>query len=614
MVVFMGHVVEPEDIYRSLGASGPDTAVSVILKLRGETCDIDCLYCYEKRKEKPGGARIAPGDIGRLAQLFRQRPLAIELHGGEPLTLGKPAMREILLALAAQPKVCRVSMQTNGIQLDDEWLDIFAELVPDLYLGISLDGDAEGNNWRVGYDGQPTHGHVERALELLARRAKKVGIISAVTPLIVDRPAAIIDYFANFAAVNAISFVPVFDAGVRQATAVPSARIPASRMLQQASIQSTGGADWATTPAEYAEFVLRATHRWIERGHFRLIKLEPAVSTIRRLKGQGTSFCHFSDLKCDHVFTLYPKDRLGSCDELPWPQAALIPLGTAHDEAALVQAQKRSPLLAKGRLLMSKCSSCSYQQTCGGGCVATRLRAEGTDSDAEYCDYRMRLIDGIAGLLASPSKAPVCRKVKWYQRQPNTMRDVAGFLQQWNEGAVPQVPSRLATSTYGNINTIGAAGIHEADDLTPTSPQWRECIEPGIWPLVDVITRQWGAVTYDSCEGHDYPELDIERSFPRVGLIPRSSNENGALAAALCRVVASTAATLPSAVSVHIERADLNCETTMRQFPVLDLSIRPATGTNLAEYNTQVISATKVLSEALSGQDPRSNDDCACSD
>ena len=32
--------------------------MSVILKLRGETCDIDCLYCYEKRKEAPGGARI----------------------------------------------------------------------------------------------------------------------------------------------------------------------------------------------------------------------------------------------------------------------------------------------------------------------------------------------------------------------------------------------------------------------------------------------------------------------------------------------------------------------------------------------------------------------------
>ncbi|MFD5030020.1 HEXXH motif-containing putative peptide modification protein [Streptomyces sp. NPDC058405] len=44
-------------LYLGLDAKDTDSPVSVILKLRGETCDIDCLYCYEKRKEAPGGAR-----------------------------------------------------------------------------------------------------------------------------------------------------------------------------------------------------------------------------------------------------------------------------------------------------------------------------------------------------------------------------------------------------------------------------------------------------------------------------------------------------------------------------------------------------------------------------
>src|SRR5699024_5960366 len=41
-------------LYSDLDEEDTKSAVSVILKLRGETCDIDCLYCYEKRKEAPG--------------------------------------------------------------------------------------------------------------------------------------------------------------------------------------------------------------------------------------------------------------------------------------------------------------------------------------------------------------------------------------------------------------------------------------------------------------------------------------------------------------------------------------------------------------------------------
>lgn len=63
-----------EQLYRSLDSDDTDTAVSVIVKVRGETCDIDCLYCYEKRKETPGGARVSAAQIGRLAALFRGRP------------------------------------------------------------------------------------------------------------------------------------------------------------------------------------------------------------------------------------------------------------------------------------------------------------------------------------------------------------------------------------------------------------------------------------------------------------------------------------------------------------------------------------------------------------
>ncbi|MGO4636117.1 SPASM domain-containing protein [Streptomyces sp. 2RAF24] len=100
------------------------------------------------------------------------------------------------------------------------------------------------------------------------------------------------------------------------------------------------------------------------------------MSTIRRLRGLG--------LKCDHVFTLYPDGRLGSCDELPWPQAQLTRLDQPAGEPDIVAAQRRLPLLNQGKDLMGRCIGCSYRSACGGGCIATRWRPDGRH-DSRLC-------------------------------------------------------------------------------------------------------------------------------------------------------------------------------------------------------------------------------------
>lgn len=601
-------------LYRGLDAEDTASAVSVILKLRGDTCDIDCLYCYEKRKEAPGGARIDAGQVRRLAELFRGRPLAVELHGGEPLTAGRDHVADILRELAAQPRVVRVSLQTNGVLLDEQWLDLFDSLCPGLQIGISLDGDARGNAWRVGYDGKPVYPRVANALRLLGSRGRKVGVISAVTPAVLGRAEAVLDHLAGFEAINAVSFVPCFDATVRSATAVAGRRIPASRRLQQAAMSDAAGPDWAIRPDEYAEFVLAATAHWISAGHFNRMKLEPAVSVIRRLRGLGTGFCHFSDMKCDHVFTLYPDGRVGSCDELPWPQARLTLLDESTQEATVVSAQKGSQLLNQGKALMERCVTCDYRAACGGGCVATRWRYDIAGDEDAYCEYRMRMIDGIAALLAQPAHpaGAWCRTARSRPRNPNSMRDVGAFLTRWNKVGSSRPPVRLHTSAHGNINTVGLPGVHEADDLDPAHPQWGEAIEPGVRPLVDVVTRDWKLVTYDSCQGHSYAGLGLRPAERRIGVLPRTATEYAATAAALCRAVTVAAASLPTAVHVTVGRSELTCETTGRATPVLDLALLPASGHDWSAYFDDVDAATSVIAEALRSEQPAASDGCSC--
>jgi uncharacterized protein len=606
---------EVEQLYRSLNPSEIDSAVSVIVKLRGETCDIDCVYCYEKRKESPGGRRIGAGQIGQLTELFGQRPLAVELHGGEPLTLGKPDMRAVLQELAASPTVVRVSMQTNAVALDDEWLDLFEECYPQLKLGISLDGDAPGNAWRIGYDGTPVYPRVVAALELLAARGWKVGIIATVTSALLGRPRAVMDHLAGFTAVNAVKFAPCFDGPVRRPiVGAESRRIPASRVVQRSAVSDQAAPAWSVTTDQFAEFVLEAGARWIKAGYHRRMSLEPIVATIRRLRGLPSGYCHFSDLKCQHVFTLYPDGRFGGCDELDWPAAKLGSLDQLNSPAKLSAAQLASPINQRLRTLMAKCVDCSYRSTCAGGCLATRLRAVEPEQDEEYCAHRMRLVDGVAGLLAAPGQpgAATCRTLRWRPRAVNSMRDIAAFLSRWDDPAANRAPARLQRSAYGNINTVGQPGTHEADDLDPRHPQWNAAIEPGVRPLVDAAVRSWRVITYDSCAGHVYEGLDLTPRIRQFGILPRDRHEYQAVANALCRTAANVVGQLPDAVALVIGRAELQCETAGTHTAVLDVRLEPSGPQNWDDYFAQLDTATSLVAEAMGDTRPQDAQSCPC--
>ncbi len=100
--------------------------------------------------------------VASLIKVMDGRPLSIELHGGEPLLLGKEKIRAILVELRKYSGPVKVSMQTNGILLDESWIDFFEQEWPDIEIGISLDGDPSANSYRVDYQNNPTYLKVEK--------------------------------------------------------------------------------------------------------------------------------------------------------------------------------------------------------------------------------------------------------------------------------------------------------------------------------------------------------------------------------------------------------------------------------------------------------------------
>ena len=105
----MRHTTEQHDpiaqLYRGLDTEDTASAVSVILKLRGDTCDIDCLYCYEKRKEAPGGARIDAGHHLQIANGWGKPPSFVYKLDWDLLATGESRLDGALTVRSSWYKV-----------------------------------------------------------------------------------------------------------------------------------------------------------------------------------------------------------------------------------------------------------------------------------------------------------------------------------------------------------------------------------------------------------------------------------------------------------------------------------------------------------------------------
>jgi radical SAM protein with 4Fe4S-binding SPASM domain len=367
----------------------PGEALTVIAKLPGDVCNINCHYCFERRKPYPGAQFLTPGVLARFLTLAGGRPLALTLHGGEPLLLKPPAMAALLAELRRYDGPLTLGIQTNGLMLDNTWLDFFDREWPGLKIGLSLDGDELANSHRVDHRDRPIFGRVLRTTELLATRGRRVGLIMVVTREALGRAAEIMPRFAELGCVDIVKLASCMDFSVTSKQ-YPT---PSGQTILRLNSTSTGRPGWATTPGEYTEFVEQAIECWRSTGLFRNFLLEPALSALRAVTHRPTEFTEFSDRKEPFIVTLYPDGRIGSSDHFDMPSALLGHVDEIDNLDEVLDFHTNTALLASLNELSEYCSGCRHQLTCRGGSLADRLRYHQGGLAEDYCDARRNLLD-----------------------------------------------------------------------------------------------------------------------------------------------------------------------------------------------------------------------------
>jgi len=135
----------------------PDTRLTdhvnsfdVVVKV-AERCNLACPHCYYFYLDYDGtgnapllteeAADELPRFLVRSLDQLNLQQLNVFLHGGEPLLFKKPRFDDLCRRLreTLDPLVdLRLGVQTNGVLIDDEWVEIFAR--HQIKVGVSIDG------------------------------------------------------------------------------------------------------------------------------------------------------------------------------------------------------------------------------------------------------------------------------------------------------------------------------------------------------------------------------------------------------------------------------------------------------------------------------------------
>ena len=331
----------------------------VFAKPIGSICNLDCYYCYYRKKEHlyPKGKSFRmPDEIleAYIVQHINASPetvIRFSWHGGEPTVLGLGYFRKIVaLQRKHQPSNRRIAngIQTNGTLLDESWCRFFA--AEGFAVGFSLDGTQEMHDqYRVTKDQKPTHEQAMRGYKLLQKHRVYTDILCVVNAYNVQFPLQVYRFFKQINA-QYISFLP----------------------LVEPQPDAEGGVSHISVPAEaWGLFLCTIFDEWKDQD-IGQVKVQIFEEAARTAFNQEHSLCifrptcgdipvveHNGDFySCDHFVDV--EHYLGNIKEIPLVELLESPVQRAFGKAKL-------------ETLPRYCQNCEVRAMCNGECPKNRF-------------------------------------------------------------------------------------------------------------------------------------------------------------------------------------------------------------------------------------------------
>jgi uncharacterized protein len=362
---------------------------TVLIKVASR-CNINCSYCYVYNMGDGGWAdmpnQISYETTAALSKALRElsrvqsRPFAVVLHGGEPLLLGLVKLRRLIFSLRnSLPSECAISIQTNGILLTEEILDLCS--ATRVTISVSIDGPRHiHDKYRVGHTGRGTYDQVLKGIELLRGHRDSKFLFTGLLAVI-DSESDPTEVYAFFKELNPPSVDFIYRDGNHS-------RLP----MGKRSLQSTEYGQWF---AKLLDVYLADQSPICIRILDDMIKLMLGGTGTK----DGVGLTDYGVLIIDTDGSITKNDTLKSSydgadrfDE-EWSVHT-------HDLAGVLDSPEFAEYHRMQRPSSKTCLSCPELRVCGGGMTLHRWRDDnGYDNPSVYCADQTHLINHIRSYL-----------------------------------------------------------------------------------------------------------------------------------------------------------------------------------------------------------------------
>ena len=327
----------------------PDLLTSVLVKPDGPDCNMACDYCFylDKAELFQGASHRMSDDVQRALVRETMRAAGKQVifvwQGGEPTLMGH---RFFERAVELQMKFGRGqtvgnALQTNGLLLDDRWLQLFRRYR--FLIGISLDGPEQvHDHHRRRLGGQGSHARAVAATRRLLEAGISTNSLSVVTDHSVKFPRQIYSHLRSLGLTH-LQFIPCVE---------PSERRP--------------------DPAAYGDFLCQVFDLWCKdfRKGLPTATVRNFESVLHLYAGYPAPECTLMDscgvyLVVEHDGGVYP------CDFYVEPQWRLGDV-TRDSLGDLLNSDRQRGFGQLKTQLCRRCQACPWLAYCRGGCTHHR--------------------------------------------------------------------------------------------------------------------------------------------------------------------------------------------------------------------------------------------------
>lgn len=364
---------------------------TVLIKVASR-CNINCTYCYVYNMGDTGWADM-PSHISEetilavaraLDELTRiqTRPFAVVLHGGEPLLLGPRKLDHVLTTLrSAAPSQCSFGLQTNGILITNEILDICS--TNRTTVSVSTDGPKHiHDRVRVGHDAKGTFDKVLGGLNRLREHRNSAFLFSGLLAVIDPQsdPREVYDFFKTLKP-------PGIDFLYRDGN---HARLPEGKEF----LRST----------EYGQWLARLVDIYLfDQDPLPIRFIDDLIRLILGGKGtkDGAGLTDFGILVIDADGSITKNDTLKSSFD---GADRFVHKWSVHTNCLkeILNSDEFADSHALQRPTSKICLSCPELRVCGGGMTLHRWRdVNGYDNTSIYCADQLLVIGHLRNQVAA---------------------------------------------------------------------------------------------------------------------------------------------------------------------------------------------------------------------